>query len=637
MIGEAAFDAGHAYRLRLFLVPTPQLNRVPLVTLFINYQQPSGCFPDETTMTAYDDGDAWFWGRSPAATGAGFLLRMMAVSATCGASSSCEGDCVTARASLMRMRQYVVHEVNAILWAVLIIVTGLLLRRVWRLLRFWVRGSRLPGPPLNALARSKGFVADAAGLDKFTAFLGEAHKEYGPVVRVWLGPTQLLVSVKDPELIHQLLLQAKDRLPLTGKAFQLAFGKSSLFVSSYQQVQKRRISLERQFNGKLLERVHSISLKVVDHIKQWTNVGPSGWEFDCKLVSQHMAFAVLGATLFGDGFLVWPAAREFEEQLMLIAKECCFWATYNVLPLWNKGFQRYKAICLRLQGLTEQMIQEGNKQQNKVKDSYNKSNPEGIAAEYEGTSGEFVEDLIAGIISSPDSSGHLNLAEEIRGDIMGMMFHGCLTTTGIISGVLTKLAQHPNVQAKVYQEIVSICGKSEAPSVMDVQKMHFLLATIYESARLLPAGPLLQRCSLKQDMHLKKGITVPAGAILAVPIQLVQMDACKWGEDADIFNPERFLKHTTSNSYSWKTKEDSQKTVGLCRKEDMNNVKTFGGESTRIDFEDSDANASFLPFGSGSRVCVGKRFAIVEMTALLASLLHRFEIFKQALLWGCSP
>ncbi|KAH9322433.1 hypothetical protein KI387_017072, partial [Taxus chinensis] len=553
-----------------------------------------------------DVAGGWFWGRI---LGAQFLLAT--------------GDYSRL---LMLLRQYAVHEVNAILWALLIIVTALLLRRVWWLARFWVRGSRLPGPPLNALSRNKGCHAH----DTFTAFLGQAHKEYGSVVRVWLGPTQLLVSVKDPELIHHLLTQAKDRLPLTGKAFQLAFGKSSLFVSSFAQAQNRRISLERQLNGKLLERVHSVALKVVDRIKQWVDVGPSGWELDCKSASQHMAFSILGATLFGDGFLVWPAAREFEEQLMVIAKECSFWATYNVLPLWNKGFHRYKAICLRLQGLTEQMIQEGKKQHPNLKKSYNKPNCEnfdaGIAAGYEGTSGEFVEDLIAGILSSTDSSDHLNLSEEIRGDIMGMMFHGCLTTTGIISGVLTKLSQHPKVQDKVYQEIVSICGKTAVPSVTDVQKMHFLLATIYESARLLPAGPLLQRCSLKHDVKLTKGITVPAGAILAVPIQLVQMDACKWGDDADIFHPDRFLKPKTLNSDSCELKGgDSQKATRLPEKEDMNRVENSKAQSTRLDFEDPDANASFLPFGSGSRVCVGKKFAIVEMTALLASMLQHYE------------
>ena len=35
-----------------------------------------------------------------------------------------------------------------------------------------------------------------------------------------------------------------------------------------------------------------------------------------------------------------------------------------------------------------------------------------------------------------------------------------------------------------------------------VDKMLLLLATVYESARLLPAGPLLQRCSLKHGKAL---------------------------------------------------------------------------------------------------------------------------------------
>ena len=36
----------------------------------------------------------------------------------------------------------------------------------------------------------------------------------------------------------------------------------------------------------------------------------------------------------------------------------------------------------------------------------------------------------------------------------------------------------------------------------DVDKMLVLMATVYESARLMPSGPLLQRCSLKDGMKL---------------------------------------------------------------------------------------------------------------------------------------
>jgi len=40
--------------------------------------------------------------------------------------------------------------------------------------------------------------------------------------------------------------------------------------------------------------------------------------------------------------------------------------------------------------------------------------------------------------------------------------------------------------------------QSDKLNKQDISQMHLLLATVYESARLLPAGPLLQRCSLKE-------------------------------------------------------------------------------------------------------------------------------------------
>lgn len=66
--------------------------------------------------------------------------------------------------------------------------------------------------------------------------LSVSHKKYGSVVKLWLGPTQLLVSVKDPALIKEMLIKAEDKLPLTGRAFRLAFGPSSLFASSFDKV-----------------------------------------------------------------------------------------------------------------------------------------------------------------------------------------------------------------------------------------------------------------------------------------------------------------------------------------------------------------------------------------------------------------
>lgn len=72
--------------------------------------------------------------------------------------------------------------------------------------------------------------------------LYKCHKKYGRVVKLWLGPTQLLVSIEDTELIKEVLLKAEDKLPLTGRAFHLAFGKSSLFISRFGKVRYAHIN-----------------------------------------------------------------------------------------------------------------------------------------------------------------------------------------------------------------------------------------------------------------------------------------------------------------------------------------------------------------------------------------------------------
>lgn len=49
---------------------------------------------------------------------------------------------------------------------------------------------------------------------------------------------------------------------------------------------------------------------------------------------------------------------------------------------------------------------------------------------------------------------------------------------------------------QIYSEITMTQKDSKKQVEQNVDKMLLLLATVYESARLLPAGPLLQRCSL---------------------------------------------------------------------------------------------------------------------------------------------
>jgi hypothetical protein len=64
------------------------------------------------------------------------------------------------------------------------------------------------------------------------------------------------------------------------------------------------------------------------------------------------------------------------------------------------------------------------------------------------------------------------------------------------------LSTHATSILQLHVEIVSVCNESSKLEVDDLLRMQVLLATVCESARLLPAGPLLQRCSLKHGMHI---------------------------------------------------------------------------------------------------------------------------------------
>jgi cytochrome P450 len=290
--------------------------------------------------------------------------------------------------------------------------------------------------------------------------------------------------------------------------------------------------------------------------------------------------------------LDWSDTVTYEELLMMVAKDGCFWASYAVCPFWKPSYRRYQTLCAKLKILTESIIRKSRDQNSSVhhfdQRSYQKS-----------------EGMMAGHSLLGAAEESLSSEEEICGNIMGLMLHGISTSANLIGNILTRLIVFPKLQDQLHAEIVAACNESSELEVDDVLRMRFLLATVCESARLLPAGPLLQRCSLKHDLTLGSGITVPAGAILVVPLNLVHMDASVWGNDAGQFNPHRFLKKDIV----------------------LGDILAAPSGSNGMNLStDCAKTESFLPFGSGSRACVGQKFVILAISMFIASLLRKYEV-----------
>ncbi|XP_059087121.1 probable cytochrome P450 CYP44 [Tigriopus californicus] len=169
---------------------------------------------------------------------------------------------------------------------------------------------------------------------------------------------------------------------------------------------------------------------------------------------------------------------------------------------------------------------------------------------------------------------------------LSLFSDGLSTTTPTLLFNLYALATNRPAQDKLYEEINSIVGKSEAVTEEHISKMVFLKAFVKETFRLWPNGTEVSRYT-EEDMELS-GYHIPAGTHVDLN-PLVHFRDSRWFPNPSAHLPERWLRIS----------ED---------RKDSNLVHPY----------------LLTPFGHGTRMCAGRRFAEQDLYVVLATLLRRF-------------
>ncbi|KAL2461442.1 Cytochrome [Abeliophyllum distichum] len=170
-----------------------------------------------------------------------------------------------------------------------------------------------------------------------------------------------------------------------------------------------------------------------------------------------------------------------------------------------------------------------------------------------------------------------------------MIFRGTDTVAVLIEWILARMVMHPDVQARVHDELDKVVGRSSAVTESNITEMVYLSAVVKEVLRLHPPGPLLSWARLAITDSIVDGYHVPCGTTAMVNMWAITRDPDIW-EDALKFNPDRFLSENNSTEFS------------------------VMGSDMRL-----------APFGSGRRTCPGKTLGLTTVTFWVASLLHEFE------------
>ncbi|XP_045493212.1 cytochrome P450 4C1-like [Colias croceus] len=263
-----------------------------------------------------------------------------------------------------------------------------------------------------------------------------------------------------------------------------------------------------------------------------------------------------------------PFLNAINRTLFLMTKRLWPDWLFRLTPSYREA-QECKEI---MNSLSNKIIQ---KRREVLKDFKGSSNTNSIYGQGEHQVKSFLDHLIM------QSRINKMTDTEIREEILVLLIAGTDTSAVAICNTLKLLAMYPDVQAKVYKEIISILKDDHPLDKNSLRDLDYLQRVIKESLRLFPPVPIIGR-KLDTEVKLPSGAILPEGAEVIISIWGIHRDVNNWGSTAECFDPDRF-----------QSKED-------------------GGR--------------FIPFGSGPRNCIGYQYALTGIKIALATILRHYRV-----------
>ncbi|KAK4051461.1 hypothetical protein OIV83_002945 [Microbotryomycetes sp. JL201] len=220
-------------------------------------------------------------------------------------------------------------------------------------------------------------------------------------------------------------------------------------------------------------------------------------------------------------------------------------------------------------------------------------------------------DLMSLLLKSNLGSAKATLTDaELQGQMTTMLLAGHETSSTALTWLLWTLARHRDVQDRLRAEVRAAKAAAEADgendlSLEQLNGLEYMDAVVREILRVEPPVSMTLREAAADDVvPLSKAVKaadgktefssfqVRKGARIMVSIVAVNKDPAVWGEDADEFNPER-----------WLGSKEPQGVVGVYSR--------------------------MLTFLAGARACIGYRMAVLEIKAILSVLIDDFEFAER--------
>ena len=189
------------------------------------------------------------------------------------------------------------------------------------------------------------------------------------------------------------------------------------------------------------------------------------------------------------------------------------------------------------------------------------------------------KDALSLLISARDDEGNSLSLDELKDQVLLLLFAGHETLTSAITSFCLLLAQNPDVMAKVRAEQQQFPA-TEPLTLEQLKQMTYLEQVLREVLRLIPPVRNIFRTAINACEF--GGYEIPKGWNVVSGINQTHQDSQLYPEP-DRFDPDRFSSERVPKPFS------------------------------------------YVPFGGGLRDCLGKEFARLEMKLFATKIIREFE------------
>lgn len=196
-------------------------------------------------------------------------------------------------------------------------------------------------------------------------------------------------------------------------------------------------------------------------------------------------------------------------------------------------------------------------------------------------SGKKADDLLDMLLETEYEDGSKMTNKQILDEAIVLLVAGHETSAVTMAWAWYLLASHPEIEEKVVHAAQEALG-NEDPSFQQLPKLNYLCQVLEETMRLYPVIWFIDREPLEDDEC--EGIKITKGEDIGAFIFGLHRNPKYWN-NPEQFDPTRFSAENKKNHVPF----------------------------------------SYLPFGGGPRLCIGKNFALMEMQFVLAMLIKRYK------------